>query len=276
MKHNLLPEILEILRCPECESPGPLASNGNGHLRCSGCHSEYPLGRGYVNLCPDFTESVTPIQYLCQSPPMIAIYENIWRPLGYFFSSSRSFPEDLERISALMEPSRHGMILDLGCGPGNFTRHIARCGRTTTVVGFDLAEQMLHRAVDLSPNDEFSNVCYMRGNALDLPFESGSFDAVICCGALQIFTDYAQALSEVARVLKPGGEFVCQTIVTPNPTPLWLRMADRIMSFGYFRKADLKTQLQGLELDVVDEESSKVSYIFRAEKRCQNAMSSAG
>lgn len=268
--------MLEIVRCPACEAPDALASNGNGHMKCNGCRMEYPLGRGYLNLCPHFTEAVTPIQYLCQAPPLVAIYENIWRPFGYFLTSARSFPEDMERITALMDPERHAMILDLACGPGNFTRKIARYGRDTTVVGFDLAEQMLARAVDRSPNSEYANVCYMRGNALDMPFESESFDAVICCAALQLFTDYDQALSEVARVLKPGGDFVCQTIVTPPATPLWLRMADRILRFGYFHLDELKHQLARLDLDILDEESSKVSYIFRAAKRCPEEMPVAG
>ena len=233
---------------------------------CSTCRMAYPVAGGYVDLCPDFQETVTPIQYLCQASPMIAIYDNIWRPFGYYFTSSRSFPEDLDRITALMAPEPHQRVLDLACGPGNFTRNIARYGKDTKVVGFDLAEQMLGRAVDLSPVSEYANVCYMRGNALAMPFESGSFDAVICCAALQLFTDYDRALGEISRVLKPGGAFVCQTIVTPNAAPLWLRVADRILRFGYFKLDDLKAKLNRLHMNITEEESSKVSYIFRAVK----------
>ena len=227
----------------------------------------YPVTRGYVDLCPDFQESVTPIQYLCQASPMIAIYDNIWRPFGYFFTSSRSFLEDLDRITALMEPAHHQTVLDLACGPGNFTRNIARYGKDIKVVGFDLAEQMLERAVGLSPVSEYANVCYMRGNALAMPFESESFDAVICCAALQLFTDYDRALGEISRVLKPGGRFVCQTIVTHKSAPLWLRVANRTLRFGYFKLDDLKDKLDRLHLNITEEESSKVSYIFCAVKR---------
>jgi len=227
----------------------------------------YPIARGYVDLCPDYQEAVTPIQVLCQASPMIAIYDNIWRPFGYFFTSSRSFPEDLDRITALMDPKPHQRVLDLACGPGNFTRNIARYSKDTKIVGFDLAKQMLKRAVDLSPVSEYANVCYMRGDALAMPFESETFDAVMCCAALQLFTDYDRALGEISRVLKPGGAFVCQTIVTRNTAPLWLRFADRILRFGYFRLDDLKDQLDRLHMNITEEESSKVSYIFRAVKR---------
>lgn len=260
------PEVLEVLRCPACGSAEFADRAAVGQLSCEGCDARFPLQKGYVDLCPGLDEKITPIQHLLQFRPMIAIYDNVWRPFGYFLTSDRSFPEDLKRITALMEPERHRLVLDLGCGPGNFTRTIAESGKDTMVVGFDLARQMLDRAVQLTPAPPFSNVSYMRGSALALPFQSEVFDAVICCGALQLFTDYDQALTEISRVLKVRGEFVCQTIVGPTATPLWLRMADRLMKFGYFHLEDLKNRLSGLRLNIIDEESSGVSYVFRAAK----------
>lgn len=236
-------------------------------MACDGCGAEFPTRDGYLDLLPDFDEKVTPIQHLLQFPPAIAIYDNVWRPLGYFMTSSRSFPEDLDRITKLMAPPSRKLVLDLACGPGNFTRSVAQSGNGTKVVGFDLSRQMLERAVRLTKGrQEESNVVYIRGSALTLPFRSGAFDGVICCGALQLFTDYDKALAEISRVLQVNGHFVCQTIVGPAVTPFWLKMADRIMRFGYFHYEDLARQLKDLRLYVRDEESSKVSYIFRAEK----------
>ena len=83
----------------------------------------------------------------------------------------------------------------------------------------------------------------------------------------ELFTDYDRALGEISRVLKPGGAFVCQTIVTRNSPPLWLRVADRILRFGYFKLDELKNQLDRLHMNITEEETSKVSYIFRAVKR---------
>ena len=106
----------------------------------------------------------------------------------------------------------------------------------------------------------------MRGSALSLPFRSGEFDGVICCGALQLFTDYDRSLAEISRVLKVGGEFVCQTIIGSNPAPLWLDLAERLMKFGHFRMDEFKHQLDNLRLNIVDEELSRASFIFRAAK----------
>jgi SAM-dependent methyltransferase len=258
-------EILRSLLCPGCRSGAPKTTDGNA-LECERCRTRYPFAGGYLDLSPDYQEHITPIQHVLQFKPAILLYDNVWRPFGYFLTSDRSFSRDLKRITELMAPERHRLVLDLACGPGNFTRSIARVGERTQVIGFDLARQMLERARALTPEEEFPNVAYMRGSALSLPFEPEVFDAVICCGALQLFTNYDRSLSEISRVLKAGGDFVCQTVVGAKPTPMWLRLADRIGRYGHFKIDELKSQLQGLSLDIVDEELSRASYIFRAAK----------
>jgi ubiquinone/menaquinone biosynthesis C-methylase UbiE len=200
-----------------------------------------------------------------QFPPIVAVYEGLWRPLGYFIASKHSFPKDVDRISSLIQ-RRHGMILDLACGPGNFTRRIARLAPESVVVGFDLSPQMLERAVKLTAKERLHNVYYMRGSALSLPFKADSFDAVTCCGALQLFRDQDQAVGEIARVLKTHGDFVCQTTLGPRKPPLWIRMADRLLKFGYFYLDDLKERLYRFNFDLKAEERSNINYIFRAAK----------
>lgn len=270
-----LPEVLDALRCSLCLSGNTYWQSNNGstsvfrdnaQLVCLDCGKEFPVRDGYLDLCPDYEERITPIQRALQFRPAIAVYDNIWRPFGYFVTSTRSFQEDLGRITELMEPTKHRLVLDLACGPGNFTRSVARSGGGRVVVGVDLARQMIERAVELTRQESFDNVYYMRGSAMSLPFKSETFDGVICCGALQLFTDYDQALAEISRVLKVGGEFVCQTVACPNTPPLWLRVADRIVRYACFNIEDFKRQLQSSRLDVLDEEHSKLSYIFRAAK----------
>ena len=270
-----LPEVLDSLRCPTCLSDDTNWQSNNGStslfgdnakLICLNCSKEFSVHRGYLDLCPDYEERITPIQHALQFRPAIAVYDNIWRPFGYFITSARSFEDDLDRIAELMEPGKHRLVLDLACGPGNFTRSVARSGGDTVVVGLDLARQMIERAVELTRQQSVDNVYYLRGNARSLPFHSETFDGVICCGGLQIFTDHHQALAEISRVLKVEGEFVGQTIACPDTPPLWLRIADRIVRYTAFNIGDFKRQLRSLRLDVGDEERSKLSYIFRAKK----------
>jgi len=269
-----LPEVFAAFQCAVCRASNPIWTSSNdseyqfgrpGRLTCRICRTVFPVRNGYLDVHAGDPEPVTPIQHLMQFPPIVAMYEALWRPLGYFIASKHSFPKDVDRIASLIQ-RRHGMILDLACGPGNITRRIARHAPESIVVGFDLSPQMLERAVKLTAKERLRNVYYMRGSALSLPFKREAFDAVTCCGALQLFRDQDQAVGEIARVLKTHGDFVCQTTLGPRKPPLWIRMADRLLKFGYFYLDDLKERLYRFNFDLKAEERSNINYIFRAAK----------
>jgi ubiquinone/menaquinone biosynthesis C-methylase UbiE len=271
---ELFPEIFAAFQCSICGaskpnwSPAKLSHHlfySTGQLMCLGCRTSFPVRNGYLDLHPGEPEPTPPIQQLFQFEPVVAVYEATWRPIGYFIASKHSFPKDIDRIASLIQKPK-GLILDLACGPGNVTRRIARQLPDSIVIGFDLSRQMLDRAVRLTRKEHLPNVYYMRGSALSLPFKSETFNAVSCCGALQLFQDQDQAVGEIARVLKMNGDFVCQTTLGPRKPPLLIRIADRILKFGYFYLDDLKDRLYRHNFDVVAEERSNINYIFRAAK----------
>ena len=269
-----VPEVFAVFQCAACRATNPIWTSSNhsehlfgspGRLMCSGCGTLFPVRSGYLDLHPGDPEPITPIQHMMQFPPIVAVYEALWRPVGYFIASKHSFPKDVDRIASLIQ-RKHGFILDLACGPGTVTRRIARLAPESIVVGFDLSAQMLERAVRLTQKERLRNVYYIRGSALSLPFKPEAFDAVTCCGALQLFQDQDQAVGEIARVLKTQGDFVCQTTLGPRKAPLWVRMADRMLKFGYFYLDDLKERLYRFNFDLKAEERSYINYIFRAAK----------
>jgi ubiquinone/menaquinone biosynthesis C-methylase UbiE len=271
------PEVFSAFQCPVCHSAtDPLWSSSaraagshpfqaGGCVSCRDCGAAFPVHHGYLDLQPGDAASVSPFQRLMQWPPAVAVYEGVWRPLGYFIASKHSFPKDLERIASLVQ-QRHGMILDLACGPGNVTRQLARLAPEATVIGFDLSPQMLERAVRLTRKEKLKNVYYVRGSALTLPFRPESFEAVTCCGALQLFSDQDRAVGEIARVLKLQGEFVCQTTFAPKRPHLVIRLADQMLKFGYFYLDDLRDRLSRFNFHLTVEEQSKITYIFHAAK----------
>ena len=229
------------------------------------CGARFPVEDGYLNLHVGPEEPVVPFQKLMQMKAPVAVYEGIWRPLGYFIASKHSFPKDLDRIANLIHrPNR--VVLDLASGPGNVTRRLGRLMPDSTIVGFDLSTVMLGRAVRLTREEGLRNIYYMRGSALSLPFKSETFDAVSCCGALQLFP---QAIGEISRVLKLGGEFVCQTTIGPRKAPVYVRAADRILKFSWFYLDDLKDRLSNFNFNLVSEERSYINYIFLASKAVQ-------
>jgi SAM-dependent methyltransferase len=91
-------------------------------------------------------------------------------------------------------------------GTGIVARTAAdRMGGRGRVVGLDINQGMLTVAGRLRPDLE-----WRQGDAGDLPFQAGSFDAVLCQSGLVFFPDRAGALREMARVATPGGAVAVQ------------------------------------------------------------------
>ena len=107
-------------------------------------------------------------------------------------------------------------VLDVACGPGNFSRDFAAAARDGLVVGLDASESMLAVAVRETESD---NVAYVRGDARDLPFRDGSFDAVCCFAALYLIEEPMRAVAELARVLAPGGRLALLSSCSRGPVP---------------------------------------------------------
>ncbi|NEP17208.1 MAG: class I SAM-dependent methyltransferase [Leptolyngbya sp. SIO4C1] len=107
----------------------------------------------------------------------------------------------LEFVS--LPPAAH--VLDLGCGTGKLLNRLATEYPQLTGVGFDFAAKMLAQAAQKSADS--TRLSYAQGTSSDLPFPDAQFDAVFCTISFLHYPDPAAVLSEVHRVLKPGGSF---------------------------------------------------------------------
>ena len=106
--------------------------------------------------------------------------------------------------------ARAGMrVLDVACGTGALSRALTRAGATVT--GLDLAPPMLAIARELSPEIEL-----IEGSADAIPFSDGEFDAATCQQGLQFFPNRQLALTQIRRVVKPGGKVVVACWCDPN------------------------------------------------------------
>src|SRR6476659_667501 len=97
-------------------------------------------------------------------------------------------------------------LLETAAGTGVLTRAIAsRLPADARIVATDLNQPMLDHASARQPRD--ARIEWKRADALALPFEDRSFDAVACQFGAMFFPDKVQGYKEACRVLKPGGHF---------------------------------------------------------------------
>jgi ubiquinone/menaquinone biosynthesis C-methylase UbiE len=179
-------------------------------------YRDAPLREGVIDLIDDAGFATTgSAQRLMFTDVVPAIYERWWRPgLGRIMKGAFGpGMADEHRIARLLLGLTPGDgVLDVACGPGNFTREFAGVvGPTGLAVGIDASPTMLARAVRDTPAVDYDNVAYVRGDAVRLPFRDKSFDAVCCFAAIHMFAEPFRALDDMTRVLTPGGRIALFT-----------------------------------------------------------------
>src|SRR5436190_11815079 len=139
---------------------------------------------GYLDLLGGDLESTGAAQDLMTTRVVPAIYERYWRPALARAVKGITGPGMAEeiRIARLLLGLRPGdVVLDVACGPGNFSREFARTvGGDGLVVGIDASRTMLARAVSDLEDSGLDNLGLVRGDATKLPFRDRSFDGVCC------------------------------------------------------------------------------------------------
>ncbi|MGE5636688.1 MAG: ubiquinone/menaquinone biosynthesis methyltransferase [Nocardioidaceae bacterium] len=121
-----------------------------------------------------------------------------------------------ERAADLAALAPGGRALDVATGTGDLAIALKRrVGSAGSVVGVDFAERMLELARRKAPDVRFE-----AANALALPYPDGEFDAATVGFGARNFHDLRAGLSELARVVRPGGRVVVLEITRPERAPL--------------------------------------------------------
>lgn len=107
-------------------------------------------------------------------------------------------------------------ILDVACGTGDMSIQLLKKG--CQVTGVDLSEEMLAIARQKTDSAGFqlSSFDFQLADAEQLPFPDASFDAVTCAFGIRNFVNLDRGLSEMVRVLKPGGTVAILELATPD------------------------------------------------------------
>ena len=186
-------------------------------------------------------------------------------PLRAFVQRHYEAPR-LKRLST----GKTDKVLEIGCGQGAGAKIIYDLFNPETYFGIDLDPRMIRRAkrkAGLLPNATF-----LEGDVSNLQFPDSSFDLIIDFGIVHHVPNWKEALAEVHRTLKVGGEFLFEDLSLET----WERgigipfkkMADHPYE-QMFTKQDFVDELSAQGFAVKTQESSPLSFYYfwgRAEK----------
>jgi ubiquinone/menaquinone biosynthesis C-methylase UbiE len=170
----------------------------------------------------DYTGYLQPAEL--QSPETIkgccvALYESDWATLLLGDSYHPGKLQLTERLGNMLDLQPGHIVLDVASGLGTSAIYLAqRFG--CQVVGVDFSGQIVEQASANAAEAGISQlVQFKQGDAERLPFEGGSFDALICECAFCTFPSKPQAASQFARVLRPGGRIGLSDLTRSAPLP---------------------------------------------------------
>jgi ubiquinone/menaquinone biosynthesis C-methylase UbiE len=221
-----------------------------------------PPDASYLDLIEGEVESTGATQDLMRSTLVPQIYERYWRPaLGRVAKGVRGpgMAEEIRIARLLLGLGPGDRVLDIACGPGNFSRAFAAAvGESGLVVGLDASRTMLERGAADLRRSGIDNLVLVRGDATALPFLDDSFDGVCCFAALHLFADPFAGLDEMARVLVPGGRIALMTSVQRQLAPRGPAkpIAERLSGMRVFAQDEVVEALQQHGFDEIHQRLS--------------------
>jgi SAM-dependent methyltransferase len=143
----------------------------------------------------------------------------------WFAGRRRLFAAEIERLGM----DRDAMVLDIGTSTGTNLRMLRGLGYGN-VQGLDVSDEAIRYCVEKG----FNTV--RRGDLCDMPFASNAFDLVLATDVVEHVDDDAQAMTEIARILKPGGAAL---ITVPTFRCLWGLQDEIAQHKRRYRKGEL-------------------------------------
>jgi ubiquinone/menaquinone biosynthesis C-methylase UbiE len=182
-------------------------------------------------------------------------------PWLYAFCREWLFRDHTARIVAALwpdgSPRAGSVLLELGCGPGHYTRRLAARFAQLRAVGIDRSARQLRRARERATRQGVANCRFLRDDVRRLAQPTGAADAVVASRLFTILPERGRALAEMHRVLRPGGRcFIAEPrsrLWTALPLrALWLladlaRLGGR--ERGHYREPARATVLSVAEFD---------------------------
>eukprot|EP00567_Pseudictyota_dubia_P007923 CAMPEP_0197456072 /NCGR_PEP_ID=MMETSP1175-20131217/42430_1 /TAXON_ID=1003142 /ORGANISM="Triceratium dubium, Strain CCMP147" /LENGTH=419 /DNA_ID=CAMNT_0042990089 /DNA_START=24 /DNA_END=1283 /DNA_ORIENTATION=+ len=204
------------------------------------------------------SEDYVPMRDLFTSPSVSFAYERGWRQ-GFAAAGFPGPDKEAELVREFFEPVTIGAgpstVVDMSCATGLFTRRLAKSCEYDRVIGCDFSESMLleaRRRIRADPelrNQGLSSsrLDLVRCDVGRIPMQTESVDALHAGAAMHCWPDLDAALSEIHRVLKPGGRYFATTFLSDYFRTLQQseggQTGPSMQAFQYFESVDMLRKL---------------------------------
>ena len=118
--------------------------------------------------------------------------------------SNRMFIQLYDFVASQL-PIKNNIVLEIGSGRGGGASFISRYHHPKSITGLDFSKSAIKLSTSL--HSDIDNLNFILGDAENLPFENNSFDVIINIESSHCYGDMEKFLSEVSRIIKPGGYF---------------------------------------------------------------------
>ena len=209
---------IDFLRCPDCIGQFGLNITGqaggeitHGILKCQACGECFDIRDGQANLIfpMDLDKSTLSVENFYDQRPVYDYRPTAFR-LGIWSIAFKNLSQIKKKWAARLALHEGASVLEIGVGNGGNLPFIADViGEKGFIHGLDISsacikvarERMMHRN---TPTE------LVHGNATYLPYKNDAFDAILCVGGINDFSDRKRALQEINRVAKAGAKIVIE------------------------------------------------------------------
>ena len=139
------------------------------------------------------------------------VFENIstdYDKMNDIISAGRQL-EWKDRLLEEVFRFRPARLLDLCCGTGDMSLRYASLDGSAQIIGMDFSAAMLSVAAERLALTDLTNITFIEGDAMSMPFDDDSFDTALISFGLRNVGDYRRVIDEMARVVRPGGKVFC-------------------------------------------------------------------
>lgn len=213
---------------------------------------DYPLEEGIYRTLKETPK--VPLGQATNFLPLTAkVYEPLWRGRSVRLISGGSFSteRELKLMLAWLSPFRGERVLDAACSAGLYARLFLTSDPSLEVHALDFSLPFLKVAKSYAERDGVKPVL-VHADVNALPYLNDSFDRIACGGSLNEFLDLPKALSEFARVLRPGG-LMWQMYALKSEEPLGqvLQAVIRASGIRFIDQGELETRAGAVGLRLV-------------------------